>query len=160
RYFNPEDAAGYVPKIQELLERNEGEELISFFQQVRTKESPNWTWYASAVKILLRDEEGRPVLTITTAIPIDTRHYLSTKVERMLEESTFLNRHREQFTALTTREKEVLRLMALGLNSSEMAEKLHISETTATTHRRNIKRKLRVHSAYDITRFAQAFDLI
>ena len=50
--------------------------------------------------------------------------------------------------------------MALGFNSSEIAGKLHISENTAATHRRNIKKKLNAESNYEITIFAQAFDLI
>jgi DNA-binding CsgD family transcriptional regulator len=50
--------------------------------------------------------------------------------------------------------------MALGHSSMEIAGNLHISETTANTHRRNIRRKINANSIYDITRFAQAFDLI
>ena len=50
--------------------------------------------------------------------------------------------------------------MALGHSSSEIAEKLHISEATASTHRRNIRIIIKAETSYDITRFAQAFDLI
>jgi DNA-binding CsgD family transcriptional regulator len=50
--------------------------------------------------------------------------------------------------------------MALGINSNVIAGKLHISEATANTHRRNVRRKINAQNNYDITRFAQAFDLI
>jgi DNA-binding CsgD family transcriptional regulator len=160
RFFNPEDAKDYVPKILGLLERNNNEEIISFFQQVRPSEDVDWSWHLSSTKILMRDKEGKPLLTITTAIPVDPKHHLTTKVERLLHENNFLRRNKQVFAGLTKREKEILRLMALGFNSGEIAEKLFISETTALTHRRNIKKKLNAQSSYDITKFAQAFDLI
>ena len=50
--------------------------------------------------------------------------------------------------------------MALGLSSPEISRKLHISEATANTHRRNIRNKIKAESNYDITKFARAFDLI
>src|SRR5687768_3635525 len=34
RFFNPEDAQDYVPRIMGLLERNNNDEIISYFQQV------------------------------------------------------------------------------------------------------------------------------
>lgn len=160
RYFNPEDARDYVPKIIGLVERNNSDEFVSFFQQVRPSPDHEWTWYLSSTRILLRDQTGRPRLTLTLAMAVDTVHPVTNKVERLLDESTFLHRHHDIFASLTKREKEVLRLMALGVNSTEIAERLHISEATASTHRRNIRNKLNAQSPYDITRFAQAFDLI
>ncbi len=35
RFFNEDDARDYVPKLFGLIERNNNEEIISFFQQVR-----------------------------------------------------------------------------------------------------------------------------
>ena len=68
--------------------------------------------------------------------------------------------HNKFFELLTRREKQVLALMARGSNASQIASVLHISEATASTHRRNIRKKLNADSTYDLTRFAQAFDLI
>lgn len=160
RYFNPEDAKDYVPKIFGLLERNNSDEFVTFFQQVRQSPEHEWRWYLSSTKILLRDGEGKPRLTVTLAVPVETIHPMASKVDRLLEENNFLRRHHHIFASLTRREREVLRLMALGVNSNEIAEQLHISEATASTHRRNIRNKINAQSPYDITRFAQAFDLI
>jgi len=46
--------------------------------------------------------------------------------------------------ALTDREQEILRLMASGLSNAELAEQLHLSETTVKTHVSAVLRKLRV----------------
>ena len=60
-----------------------------------------------------------------------------------------LNTRREgeaQLERLTPREKEVLRLMAEGTSSREIAHKLGISYTTVRTHIRSLGSKLGVHS--------------
>ena len=51
-----------------------------------------------------------------------------------------------QLDRLTTREKEVLRLMAEGMASRDIASKLGISYTTVRTHIRSLGSKLGVHS--------------
>jgi two-component system, NarL family, response regulator DevR len=51
-----------------------------------------------------------------------------------------------QLDRLTTREKEVLRLMAEGIASRDIASKLGISYTTVRTHIRSLGSKLGVHS--------------
>src|SRR4051812_15471210 len=58
RYFNPEDAKLYVPKILGLIERNNSDEMVSFFQQVRRSELEEWSWYLSSAKIFMHDKEG------------------------------------------------------------------------------------------------------
>ena len=51
-----------------------------------------------------------------------------------------------QLEKLTAREKEVLRLMAEGIASRDIASKLGISYTTVRTHIRSLGSKLGVHS--------------
>lgn len=160
RFFNAEDAKDYVPKILGLLERNNDDESVSFFQQVRSPLDDDWKWFLSATSIFMRDENNKPLLTITTATPVDAQHHIATKAERLLQENNFLRHNYHTFEQLTQREKEVLKMMALGLSASEIAAQLYISEKTAATHRRNIKNKLKAKNNYDIARFAQAFDLI
>lgn len=160
RYFNTDDAKQYLPKIRSLLENNREDEMVSYFQQVRPSPDHDWQWYLSSTRIFLRSCKGKPVLIITMAVPVDTIHPIGSKVDRLLEENSFLNGKQAIFDSLTRREKEILKLMALGVNSTEIAEKLHISEATANTHRRNIRSKINAQTNYDITRFAQAFDMI
>lgn len=160
RFFNLEDAAHYAPKIFSLIEQNRPEEVVTYFQQVRRSKADDWTWYLSATKILMQDEDGKPLLGITMATPIESQHHITTKVERLLQENTFLRKNNHIFAGLTKREKEILQYMALGLSASEIAKKLHISEATASTHRRNIRIKIKAQNSYDVTRFAQAFNLI
>lgn len=55
---------------------------------------------------------------------------------------------------LGRREREVLRLIAEGQRSAAIAEQLHISNATVEVHRRNIMRKLNLHTVAELTRYA------
>lgn len=55
---------------------------------------------------------------------------------------------------LTTREREVLVLIAEGLSNGEISEKLVISIKTVDRHRENIMRKLNIHNRIDLVKFA------
>ena len=63
--------------------------------------------------------------------------------------AALINRRRQtdsQRESLTAREKEVLRLMAEGVSSRDIASKLGISYATVRTHIRSLDAKLGVHS--------------
>jgi two-component system NarL family response regulator len=55
---------------------------------------------------------------------------------------------------LGKRETEVLRLIAEGRTSPEIAELLHIAPGTVEVHRRNIMQKLDLHNVAELTRWA------
>jgi len=55
---------------------------------------------------------------------------------------------------LTSRERQIVQLLAEGKSSKEIASALSISIKTADTHRANIMRKLDLHSLADIVRYA------
>jgi two-component system response regulator NreC len=62
--------------------------------------------------------------------------------------------------ALTPRETEVLRLMALGHTNREIGEQLSLSVRTVETHRSHIQQKLGFSSRPDLTRYALENGLI
>jgi DNA-binding CsgD family transcriptional regulator len=57
-------------------------------------------------------------------------------------------------STLTNREKEILGLIARGLISKEIADKLYISVNTVNTHRQRIIEKLNVSNTYEAIRYA------
>jgi len=64
------------------------------------------------------------------------------------------------YGTLTPREQEVMRLLAEGLSSKEVAEKLFISPKTVENHRANIMKKLGLHSTIELIRYAAKLGLI
>lgn len=61
---------------------------------------------------------------------------------------------------LTPREREVLRLVADGLSSREIAGALKIGQKTVETHRANIAQKLKLKSVAEMVRFAVRYKMI
>jgi DNA-binding NarL/FixJ family response regulator len=55
---------------------------------------------------------------------------------------------------LTSREREIVQLLAEGKSSKEVATSLGISVKTAETHRANLMRKLELHSVSELVRYA------
>jgi DNA-binding NarL/FixJ family response regulator len=70
-------------------------------------------------------------------------------VARVLEQG-----HDRAADPLTPRESEILKLVAEGHNTKEIAEALVISEKTVEKHRRNLLEKLQVRDRVDLTRYA------
>lgn len=56
--------------------------------------------------------------------------------------------------ALSQREREIVICVVKGMTNKEIAEKLFLSIHTVITHRRNISRKLQIHSAAGLTIYA------
>lgn len=160
KFFNPEEAREYAPKLLDFLHRQDENEIISLFQQVRPSPQDLYSWYISGIKIILKDDYGNPLLLLTVAIPIDAMHELAQKAQRLLDENNFLKENYHLYQLLTKREQELLKMFAKGATNEAIAKELFISEETVATHRKNIKRKLNCKTAYDCTYFAQAFNLI
>lgn len=59
-----------------------------------------------------------------------------------------------EIEVLTTREQEVLELLAAGRTNEEIADELVISKHTVARHRENLMRKLGLHSRSDLVRYA------
>lgn len=55
---------------------------------------------------------------------------------------------------LTSREREIVQLLAEGKSSKDVANALNISVKTAETHRANIMRKLQLHTVSELVRYA------
>jgi DNA-binding NarL/FixJ family response regulator len=64
------------------------------------------------------------------------------------------------YDTLTPREQEIMRLLAEGLSSKKVAEKLFISPKTVENHRSNIMNKLGLHNTIELIRYAAKLGLI
>ena len=62
--------------------------------------------------------------------------------------------------SLTTRQKEILKLVALGHTNREIGEQLHISVRTVEVHRFNLMRRLRVRNVAQLLRQGLLLKLI
>jgi len=66
----------------------------------------------------------------------------------------------DNIPVLTRREKEILQLLAEGLTSHDIADKLFLSTYTIDTHRKNMLQKFNVHNTQALLKAVQSFRLI
>jgi|SRR5574344_369538 DNA-binding CsgD family transcriptional regulator len=66
----------------------------------------------------------------------------------------------EDVEKLTPRETEVLKAVAMGYSSKEIADRFHISLTTVLSHRKNVMEKLSLHSATKLVIYAVMHGLV
>ncbi|MBW1896079.1 MAG: response regulator transcription factor [Deltaproteobacteria bacterium] len=111
---------------------------------------------AGASGYLLKDCAFDDVVT-AVRVAAANQTYLSPKVARFVVEGFLghsLRKGTAAFGVLTTREREVLQLLAEGRTKHEIGDKLCVSPRTVETHRRRIMEKLGVKSIAELVRFA------
>ena len=68
--------------------------------------------------------------------------------------SSMINQNPDNSEALSDREKDVVISLVQGMSNKEIADHLCISVNTVITHRRNIAKKLQIHSPAGLTIYA------
>lgn len=107
---------------------------------------------AGASAYVTKSAAGTELVRAVRAVA-DGQSYLCPEVAGALVSEVRRNGAIER-APLGRREREVVRLIAEGRRSAEIADELHISVATVEVHRRNILRKLGLHTVADLTRYA------
>lgn len=103
---------------------------------------------------LLKNGAFRELETAIRAV-LAGRVYLSPEINELVVED-YIGRVSRSNTVsdLTSREREIVQLVAEGYTSKQIAGMLSISARTVEVHRRNVMAKLNFQSTADLTRFA------
>jgi DNA-binding NarL/FixJ family response regulator len=118
---------------------------------------------AGAKGYVLKDSDEEHILSA-----IDTVHnggyYLDSPIADQVLSGYFQDKSRKavkkQADPLSDREKEVLRLLAMGHTNQEVADALYISRKTVENHRANIIRKTGIQGKMGLTKYAARIGLI
>jgi two-component system response regulator NreC len=104
---------------------------------------------------LLKDSAVQDLVAAIAAV-CEGQAYYSPQIQARLAEILRSGREPQPrpLDLLTEREREVLRLVAQGLATKEIAARLDIGARTVETHRANLMRKLDLHSVARLTQFA------
>jgi two-component system NarL family response regulator len=98
------------------------------------------------------DEMCRAVRSV-----VEGKHYLSPDIAGVVVDThvrSSLSRDGSAHEILGAREREILQLLAEGHRSPDIARRLHISTGTVESHRRNMMKKLDIHSIAELTKYA------
>ena len=158
--LNDQFMVDFLKSLEEMLNNEQKWETYSSFHQVKLGNEKNFSWYVSSVKAFHKDVAGNTTHTITIAFPLGHFQHIPQKAEKLLNESLFSKTHLKKFLSLSPRAIEVLKLVALGNSTNQIAETLNISPDTVNSHRKLIKHKLNISTSYDFTKYARSYDLI
>ncbi|HAL17330.1 MAG TPA: DNA-binding response regulator [Anaerolineaceae bacterium] len=111
---------------------------------------------------VLKDATANELIQAIRIVASGQRYLSSPFSERAI--SAYIQRVKtgslEPYDTLTTREREILQLVAEGRNSAEIAQRLSISPRTVEAHRASLNRKLDIHSQADLIRLAMKKGLL
>jgi len=152
--FEPGTAFFFRNSILRFVEMNDKNSVHGLFQKVRFNPSRDYEWMYTSSKIF---DDGTHVFSYSS--PIGNIEAHNTFLLRHLEDNLFLRKNFTKFQSLNKREKQVLKLIAIGMSTNHIAQKLCLSPHTVSTHRKNIKRKLDFKSIMDWEHFVHVFAL-
>lgn len=100
------------------------------------------------------DELERAIETV-----MNNQLYLSPSITGVFLGSIIMNPHEDQSISpklqnLTSREREILQLLAEGKSTKDIADHLNLGIKTVQTHRQSIMDKLNMHNVVDLVKFA------
>ena len=113
--------------------------------------------FAAGTSGYLLKESAFEEMVIAIKVALEGRTYLSPAIAHVLVRESI-----EQWSVsaepmgrgISSREREILQLVAEGRSSKEMAESLYVSVKTIETHRKQIMNKLNLHSIAELTKYA------
>jgi two-component system, NarL family, response regulator NreC len=114
---------------------------------------------AGASGYVLKEAADAEVVAAVRAVA-GGEHYVHPALGARMVAAEAEERRRAESDPLSEREREVLRLLALGHTNQEIASMLYISVRTAETHRAHIMQKLRLTSRAELVRYALDSGLI
>jgi two-component system response regulator NreC len=114
---------------------------------------------AGASGYVLKEAADTEVVDAVRAVAAGER-YVHPALGARLVEAEAAERRRADEDPLSEREREVLRLLALGHTNQEIAKLLYISVRTAETHRAHVMQKLRLSSRAELVRYALSEGLL
>jgi DNA-binding NarL/FixJ family response regulator len=120
---------------------------------------------AGAIGYLVKESAADKLLEGIDCV-LRGNYYMDTKVsQKVVKKLVGIPKHEtvvaaDSYDALTPREQEIMVLLAEGMSTAQIADKLFISPKTAENHRSSIMRKLQIHSTIELVRYAAKIGLI
>jgi DNA-binding NarL/FixJ family response regulator len=141
-------------RIRKILPKTEIVILTLHFSDQLVKEIVN----SGARAYVMKSDADRDLVTAVEAL-VNHRPFFTARAASILFDDFRKTNGRGEPQVpsrgrLTSREREILQLVAEGKSSKEVATALSLSIKTAETHRANIMRKLDMHSISELVRYA------
>jgi PAS domain S-box-containing protein len=171
--IHPDDAE----RVRTSVSRHLSGEMQGFEIEYRMQHKRgHWVWILDRGGVIERDLRGGPVHLAGTLVDITHHKQLQTDSDDLLRRVESLVRgmgqgavgaapsdgvkaEKKPQVRLSPRQREIVRRVSSGLTSAQIAEQLNISAATVMAHRRDIMRKLDLHTVAALTRYALENDV-
>jgi len=109
--------------------------------------------------VLLKDSTKEEIVSAFKET-IKGNRFICNHVSNLLLDSTKNSNSQNKKQLLTQTEQEILKEMALGKTTKEIAAKRYVSAHTIMTHRKNIFRKIEVNNVHEATKYAMRAGIV
>ncbi len=169
--IHPEDVDGWLKALADLMEFTMGKlspeqrQRMSYTWNYRLKNAEDV--YVNVIQNttpLVFNSKGKPIVGMAhytilhekLVIPLTATAKLLN--ENNTYETLFFGNYSQKLLSdeISSRERDIIRLLVCNLSSKEIGERLHISSSTVDTHRRNILKKLQLNSTGELVGLLKA----
>jgi DNA-binding CsgD family transcriptional regulator len=155
RFVHRQSVQEIFPRFIDFYNRNDSGRTYADCQDLLSPFNNEYYQILTVTKVV-KELDG----LMSMSLPVHELGPNLIKIKGLVKIDTFYEKNFERFQLLTNREKEILRLVALGNTNKHISEALNISAHTVRTHRNHIWQKLSITHLKDALHIAEVFGLI
>lgn len=140
-----------VEATQQIVQDNPDIKIIALSMH-SNKRFITGMFKAGAYGYLLKDSDSDELITAINTVARNQK-YVSQRISSIIL-NEFMTSLPEEVSSLSSREKEILQLIAEGKSSKDIGEILFVSSKTVDAHRKNIMDKLELRTLPELTKYA------
>ncbi len=145
--IHPEDYDRVMNALRALANSLDKDKVINYFYRLklRTEDQEGYILVITSVKLDIKKHKFICITNTTDQLPV-----FSKKICSALNDNFNTKNVIQLYLKLTSREKEISLYLFKGIKAKEIATQLFVSEKTIEQHKKNIFKKMRVHSIQEL----------
>lgn len=148
-----------VDELLILQIRFEQADWILFSDELSDEFLRTLLFNANSFSVLMKDSSKEEIISALKE-SIKGNRFICNHVSNILLDSSKKSHLLSNKQLLTSTEQEILKEMALGKTTKEIAAKRFVSAHTIMTHRKNIFRKIEVNNVHEATKYAMRAGIV
>ena len=148
-----------VNELVILQARFENADWILFSDELSDEFMRTLLYNTQSFSVLMKDSSKDEILSALKEA-LKGNRFICNHVSNILLDNNRNIQNQGFKNLLTATEQEILKEMALGKTTKEIASKRHVSVHTIMTHRKNIFRKIEVNNVHEATKYAMRAGIV
>jgi len=148
-----------VNELVILQARFENADWILFSDELSDEFMRTLLYNTQSFSVLMKDSSKDEILSALKEA-LKGNRFICNHVSNILLDNSRNIQNQGFKNLLTATEQEILKEMALGKTTKEIAYKRHVSVHTIMTHRKNIFRKIEVNNVHEATKYAMRAGIV